>query len=156
MNEFSPCPHQDEVLAAAASHAGGESLASHLEQCASCADAVLVQTFLGAGAAALAAAAPVPGPEALLRRSARRDRERALARSQLPIRIAGRVAVVAGAAGTVVAGVRLGPAAWSWLASLAPTAPSHPPASASPLLALGALVLSALVVGIFTSWQAAE
>ena len=156
MNEFAPCPLQDEVLAAAMSDAGSEAPASHLEECPSCADAVLVHAFLGAGAAALAATAPVAGAEALLRRAARRDRERALARSQLPIRIAQRFAIVAGAAGAALAAVRLGPASWGWLAALGSAPASHSPASAGPLLAVGAVLLSALVVGIFTSWQATE
>ena len=156
MNETSPCPLEDEVLAAAMSGAGAESFADHLEECASCADAVLAHAFLGAGAAALAATAPLPGAEAVLRRAARRDRERALARSQLPIRIAQRFAVVAGAVGAALAAVRLGPAAWDGLASLGSVAASHPQASAGPLLAIGAVLLSALVIGIFTSWQAAE
>jgi hypothetical protein len=113
-------------------------------------DSALVHAFLRAGAASLVAAAPPLGADALLRQSARDERQRALRRSQLPIRAAQALAGLVGAGTVGAVLVRLAPAATAWLA-----AGAHPARAVTPL-ALGALVLSALVVGVLTSWQTAD
>ena len=113
-------------------------------------DSALVHAFLRAGAAALQAAAPPLDADALLRRAARDERRRALRRSQLPIRAAQALAALAGAGAVGAVLARLAPAATAWLA-----AGAHSARAATPL-ALGALLLSALVVGVVTSWQTAD
>ncbi len=152
------CERTDEVLVAFQTEAWSDALRDHAGRCPACADALLVETLLGAESrAALAeAAARLPDATVVWHRALADDRRREVERATLPIAVVQAVAWACGAAGAAVAAWQALPVAGRWLGHLgelvdwrAPHLASHGEAG---LAAAAGVVLFAVLFGVYSEW----
>jgi hypothetical protein len=147
-----PCPQLDAVLSAA----GGalpDELGRHAAGCPECADALLVQGFLVAGAARMVPVA-LPDAGAVYWRARLRERLHRAERATRPIAVLDRVSYALAAAVLAALALSQGRSALDWLRGLGEHAGAAAHAVASPPDAMGAVIgtapglaLAAVVIG---------
>ncbi len=152
------CERTDEVLAAARTERWSEPLRDHAERCPDCADALLVETLLGAESrmALVEAEARIPDAGAVWLRGRLAVRHRGVERATLPISIVQTIAWACGAAGAAVGAWRALPALRGWFEGLggllewrAPHLASHGEAG---VVAAAGVVLVAVLFGVYSEW----
>ncbi|MDX1384368.1 MAG: hypothetical protein R3190_12025 [Thermoanaerobaculia bacterium] len=149
------CNREAEVLAVVRTGEPSLEVSRHLEGCAVCRDAVLVESYLSALGDGPVDWQPAPAGQ-LWWRAERRAREEALERATRPITLVRQAAWALAALGVTAGLVRGWPLVRGWLEQLVPEAPSGleglGAASVDPLLAVATLLLTLLVFGIGVAW----
>lgn len=149
------CDHEADVLAAVRDGEPNDEVHRHLENCAVCSDAVLVESYLAALDDEALDWRPAPAGQVWWR-AERRAREEALERATRPITLVRQAAWAVAALGATAGLVRGWPLVRGWLGRLVPEAPTGldglGAASVDPLLAVVTLLLTLLVFGIGVAW----
>ncbi len=152
------CQRTEEVLAAARTGRPSDDLRDHARRCPACADALLVETLLGAESRAALAEAEARLPDAgrVWRRARLADRRREVARATLPIRVVQALAWGSGAVAAAAGAWQALPAAGRWLGRLgglvewrAPHLAAHGEAG---LAAAAGILLVAVLFGVYSEW----